>query len=95
MAEFLKKQYGDDFEGLSDKDKIDVIKNTYKDIKGNDSATQLIHNITNAIFYPEDKAIAQFILHRVEDLPTETISYEDLKQIPSKRGTGVLGSSGK
>ena len=60
MTNFLVKQYGKDFEELSDAEKMDVIKNTYKD-----------------------------------NLPTEEINYEDLKKIPSKRGTGILGSSGK
>ena len=55
----------------------------------------VIANIHNSIFYPENKAIAQLILHKVDDLPVEEISYEELSKIPSNRGTGKLGSSNK
>ena len=46
--------------------------------------------------YPYSKAIAQLIVHEVhnEVIPKE-VSYEELQSIPSKRGTGSLGSSGK
>ena len=48
-----------------------------------------------AIIYPYNKAIAQLIVHEVPQMNIEEISYDDLKNIPSKRGTGALGSSGK
>lgn len=51
-----------------------------------------IHNI---IFYPYSKAIAQLVVHEVPVMNVKEISYEELKTIPSKRGTGALGSSGK
>lgn len=95
MESFLRKQYGEDYDNLSQDEKTVVIKNVYMDMKNPKSNESLIENISNAIFYPETKAIAQLILHKVDDLPTETISYEELQKIPSKRGTGVLGSSGK
>ena len=52
-------------------------------------------NLT-CIIYPYSKAIAQLIVHEVhnEVIPKE-ISYEELQSVPSKRGTGSLGSSGK
>lgn len=49
----------------------------------------------NVILYPYNKAIAQLIVHNVIDMNEEEISYEDLRTIPSKRGDGKLGSSGK
>lgn len=49
----------------------------------------------NAIIYPYEKAIAQLILVPVPKSRVKEISYEDLKNIPSKRGAGALGSSGK
>lgn len=49
----------------------------------------------DAILYPYKKAIAQLIVHRVFDMDEQEISYEELKSIPSKRGEGRLGSSGK
>lgn len=48
-----------------------------------------------AIIYPYEKAIAQLIVHEVPKMNTREISYEELKTIPSKRGDGALGSSGK
>lgn len=50
---------------------------------------------TNCICYPAEKAIAQLVLHEVPQLESEEISYEELKAIPSERGNGALGSSGK
>lgn len=50
---------------------------------------------TNCICYPAEKAIAQLVLHEVPQLESEEISYEELKEIPSERGNGALGSSGK
>lgn len=95
MEAFLKKQYGDAYDNLSQDEKTSIIKSVYLDMKNPKSNESLIENISNAIFYPETKAIAQLVLHKVDDLPTEEISYEELQKIPSKRGSGVLGSSGK
>ena len=47
------------------------------------------------IIYPYSKAIAQLVVHEVPKMNVKEISYEELKAIPSKRGTGALGSSGK
>lgn len=47
------------------------------------------------IIYPYEKAIAQLIVHEVHVMNVKEITYEELKAIPSKRGTGALGSSGK
>ena len=47
------------------------------------------------VIYPYSKAIAQLIVHEVPKMNVQEISYEEWKAIPSKRGTGALGSSGK
>lgn len=47
------------------------------------------------IVYPYNKAICQAILLPVPKTEIEEISYEELKAIPSLRGSGKLGSSGK
>lgn len=47
------------------------------------------------IFYPYSKAIAQALLIEVPDVEAEEISYKELQDIPSERGLGALGSSGK
>lgn len=47
------------------------------------------------IIYPYTKAIAQAEVCEVPVMTQYELSYEDLKSIPSERGTGSLGSSGK
>lgn len=48
-----------------------------------------------SVFYPYSKAIAQAVLHKVPKANIEEISYRKLKEIPSERCGGMLGSSGK
>ena len=47
------------------------------------------------IIYPYSKAIAQAEVCEVPVMNQYEISYEELQAIPSNRGTGALGSSGK
>ncbi len=49
----------------------------------------------NAILYPYSKAIAQALVIPVPEVHIEEVYYEDLKEIPSERGTGMIGSSNK
>lgn len=49
----------------------------------------------NAILYSYDKAICQGMFLPVPEINLEEISFEELSTIPSKRGTGCLGSSGR
>lgn len=51
--------------------------------------------VDNQIFYPMNKAICQAALEIVPKVEEKEISYEELLKIPSERGTGKLGSSGK
>ena len=54
------------------------------------------YNNLTCIIYPYSKAIAQLIVHEVHnEVVSKEISYEELQSIPSERGTGSLGSSGK
>lgn len=48
-----------------------------------------------AILYPYSKAIAQALVIPVPETIVEEISYEELMNIPSERGMGMLGSSSK
>ncbi len=48
-----------------------------------------------ATLYPYEKAIAQLLLVPVPIADVEECTYEELKAIPSSRGMGALGSSGK
>ena len=52
-------------------------------------------DITDAIIYPYSKAIAQLVVHEVPKMKVKEISYDVLAEIPSTRGVGALGSSGK
>ena len=45
--------------------------------------------------YPYEKAICQALVVPVPTVEVEEYTYEELKAIPSQRGNGALGSSGK
>lgn len=47
------------------------------------------------LVYPYTKAIAQALVIPVPEVEVEELSYEVLQAIPSERGLGALGSSGK
>lgn len=47
------------------------------------------------LVYPYTKAIAQGLIVPIPEVEIEEISYEELRKIPSVRGVGCLGSSGK
>lgn len=49
----------------------------------------------STIVYPYSKAIAQALLIPVPKATVDEIPYEELKEIPSERGMGKLGSSNK
>lgn len=53
------------------------------------------YNKPIGMVYPYEKAIAQLIVHEVKKMNVSEIPYEELRAIPSKRGIGALGSSGK
>ncbi len=59
-----------------------------------DPARELIEKAY--IVYPYSKALFQGVVHSVHnEIPREEISYDALLAIPSERGSGKLGSSGK
>ena len=49
----------------------------------------------NIVYYPYSKGIAQFVMLEVPKFKEKEISYEELLEIKSERGTGALGSSDK
>ncbi len=63
----------------------------------NDFASILLfpYGEANYILYPYEKAICQALVLPVPEVEIEEYTYEELKAIPSERGTGRLGSSGK
>lgn len=54
-----------------------------------------IFNDDSFIVYPYNKAICQAVMAHNPVMKTEEISVDELKAIPSLRGTGERGSSGK
>lgn len=54
-----------------------------------------VEQLPDEIHYPYTKAIAQGIIHKVHKMDVKEISYDELKNISSKRGDGKLGSSRK
>lgn len=51
--------------------------------------------LEEAIVYPYTKAITQGILYYIPETVSDELNYEVLSKIPSERGTGMLGDSGK
>ena len=64
--------------------KIFICKEDYK-----------VGHTVNDIIYPYEKAIAQLILVPLPKIHVQEIPYDELKAIPSARGVGGYGSSGK
>lgn len=64
-------------------------------IKKKDKIIPILDNVSEYIEYPYEKAVAQLLVIPVPTVDAEEYTYEELKAIPSKRGTGALGSSGK
>ena len=65
--------------------------------KSDDTSTDVFGSIPmkKIILYPYEKAICQALVVPVPTVDVEEYTYEELLAIPSSRGTGALGSSGK
>lgn len=63
--------------------------------KGVDEVQEVNEFGEKVYYYPYHKAIAQATLEEVKRVVVEEVTIEQLKAIPSKRGEGSLGSSGK
>lgn len=60
--------------------------------------TEVEHHYIYEMHYvkvPYSKAVCQFAVEEVPIIEIKEITYDELKQIPSERGTGMLGSSNK
>lgn len=66
----------------------------YKDVLITNKVEE-VQEREDLILYPYSKAIAQGTIEFVPKMNVKEILYEDLLKIPSKRGTSMLGSSGK
>ena len=65
--------------------------------KSDNTSTDVFGSIPmkKIIRYPYEKAICQALIIPVPTVDVEEYTYEELLAIPSSRGTGALGSSGK
>jgi dUTP pyrophosphatase len=55
----------------------------------------VVANSPEGLYYPYAKAIGQAALEIVPTVTVTEVSYEELQAIPSQRGIGKIGSSGK
>ena len=60
---------------------------------GEDDLRRKYPNLGEFIFYSTSKAIAQGVIHRVEEMQVREISLQALQSIPSKRGENGWGST--
>lgn len=58
-------------------------------------ATDKIYRNETGVFVPYTKAICQFNVRKIEKVTIAETSVEQIRAIPSARGDGCLGSSGK
>lgn len=76
-----------------------VLDEAYKSIAESivspNATYEFTQNLENAMFYPDNKAIAQLVLHEVPVVTVKEITYQDLQEIPSKRKNDCLGSTNK
>lgn len=83
---------GEIFVCINNVNSNDIIISKYETLYDKIKADWFDYNPT---IYPYSKAIAQLVVHEVPKMNVSEITYEELKNIPSKRGMGALGSSGK
>lgn len=60
---------------------------------GEDDVRRKYPDLDKFIFYSTSKAIAQGVVHRVEEMQVKEISLKALQEIPSKRGEKGFGST--
>lgn len=54
-----------------------------------------VTTVANKIYYPMSKAVSQAVMVVSPKLESREVGMDEFKSIPSERGTGKLGSSGK
>jgi len=90
----LARRAGQIDSGYRDEWLVPINNTTSKDIIITKQVEE-IKKYNDRIEYPYSKAIAQAALEFVPDVVIKEIHYEELKEIPSERGMGRLGASGK
>ena len=87
---------GEWFAPLTNGNDYPIIISKKSDLKDTDLNVDLLNKTYGqVVIYPYEKAICQAMVIPVPRLNIEEISYEELQNIESDRGTGALGSSGK
>lgn len=74
--------------------KVFLYNSTHENIVIDKKVDEYI-TIGNTLHVPYSKAIAQFAIEEVPSVYIIECSIDEIKSIPSKRGEGMLGSSGK
>ena len=59
------------------------------------SAVEEVEETEDFVRWPMKKAIAQAVVEICPNVNVKEVSYEELKKMESRRGTGMLGSTGK
>lgn len=72
---------------------LDIIKDIA--YKYSTDMSNIVFGADMPTLYPYEKAICQALVIPVPTVDVEEYTYEELKAIPSSRGVGALGSSGK
>lgn len=83
------------FVGLTNTTNVNLFITKLDDIETLNDYWEIEGMLTDDIFYPYSKAIAQALVVPVPKVNVEEIPYEELKAIESERGMGALGSSHK
>lgn len=75
--------------------KSNKVSNDHTTCVLDDNFNEIIINEYNSIIYPYEKAIAQCIMVEVPKLKVKEVTIEEIMNVKSERGTGMLGSSNK
>lgn len=97
----IKRSAGVIDSGYRGEIKIAILNNTRKKLVFSNLSEEIFfdkykeYNKDNTLFYSTKKAIAQGLIHRVEDMKEKEITYEELLKIESNRGDKGWGSTNK
>ena len=91
-----KLSYEDLIDKYGEEDEDGDIDIPYNPSEPNDDRFYIwLDDFCRAIMYPYEKAIGQLVVLEVPVMNVKEVTYDELLQIPSKRGAGKLGSSNK
>ena len=101
LKKYIKRKYGYNYlydvidSGYRNEWFVPITNTTDKTLYIAKNTSDINVNNKDSFAYPYGKAIAQAIIIPVPQVDIEEYTYDELKAIPSQRGNGALGSSGK